>query len=329
MEAGKMQGEFTLKQAYAFALGNAAHSVGELVMDYRGEVRDVQEKRGHEESTVDVLAYHHMLGALESEFSKIPHNLRFGGKYRFEIHDFVDLNSCDDKPAIAKGVLRIDEIDGTTNMKRALASPFDYRPAACVSIALSLDESLGSIVIGAVYDIMNEAEWTSIKVEDGCQTWYNGRVLDPRDFEHMQGDTVNRVMVVGYSNTKRTEKGLLEQALVDELGSKCRTYDGSRSSTFDILSILRNQYDAYVDPRALWPDSGAVLHPYDVAGAILIAEGCGLEVSDLSGNPISEYNGNGDLHIIIARPGLREQLLDSIQPLIKQWQTVNETSAEE
>ncbi len=81
-----------------------------------------------------------------------------------------------------------------------------------------------------------------------------------------------------------------------------------------MLNILRNQFDAYVDARALWPKSGAMLYPYDIAGVIPVALGCGLVVTDAYGRPIDTYSAkNVPLSVIIARKELHPRLVEAIR----------------
>jgi fructose-1,6-bisphosphatase/inositol monophosphatase family enzyme len=307
-----------LLQEYAFELGEVVKHAGEKILEFHDKLVDVGNKHGHEQSSIDNYAFEVIMGQLQQAFGKFEHPDGFAGTYHFEIGEYSNIEPKDGKSALARGVLRVDEIDGTTNAKRTLASKLKYRPRSCISIALSLDERLGSIKLGAVYDIMHATTWMGLRFGNMYQTWHNREVLNAKDFCDVCGDTANRILVVGYSNNKREEKGLFEQAIINHTpGGNFKIYDGSRSSTYDVLSIIMNQYDAYIDPRALWEKGGAVLHPYDIAGVIPIAFGCGLEISDLSGNPIDNMDGNGDINILISRPAIKEELLDAIGSFLK------------
>ncbi len=126
-------------------------------------------------------------------------------------------------------------------------------------------------------------------------------------------------MVVGYSNKERMKKALIEENILkfaNEVGIDVKIYDGSRSSSVDVLNIIKNQFDAYVDPRALFEDSGAMLYPYDIAGCLPIALGCGLEVFDNYGNPISS-RGNIPLTLVVARKGMKEIIVKAINEAVK------------
>ncbi len=307
-----------LKRKYMFALEAVVREVGERILEYKGPVQDTRHIRGHEESTLDILAYEWMQGALETHLGRFPEEERFVGEYLFELHELKDVASKKSGRR-ARGVFRIDEIDGTTNAKRRIASVLNYAPISAVSIALSKNAGMGSILLGTVYDMHNRATFSGMKVDEGFMSFCDGKTLDPMDFVDKRGDSCTRIMVVGYSNTERIKKGEIEQALVDadKNRKQFRIYDGCRSSAIDTLNILRNQFDAYIDARALWPGSGAMLRPYDIAGVIPIARGCGLEISDIFGNSIDKYRGrNNPLTIIIARKGLKDKFVEILKPVI-------------
>jgi fructose-1,6-bisphosphatase/inositol monophosphatase family enzyme len=309
-----------LKRRYMLALESVSREVAQKILEYKGSVADTKHIRGHEESSIDVLAYEWMLGSLEEHFCKFEEEERFKGKYLFELHELEDVNLGTEQGNTNKGrILRIDEIDGTTNTKRSKASNLLYGPNACVSIALCEDESMGSITIGVVYDMHHKNVFSGMRVDDNYMAFCDRMLLDPKDFEEKKGDTSTRIMVVGYSNRERVKKGTLEEAILnaDKTKKDFRIYDGSRSTTNDVLSILRNQYDAYIDPRALWQGSGAMLYPYDIAGIIPIAYGCGLEISDIRGAPIEAYRGkNEPLTVIVSRKGLKDMFVEILRPFV-------------
>lgn len=302
-----------------FALGEVVREVGTKILNFDGDVQDTRHIRGHEESTIDRYAYEWMLGSLEDHFSVFREEEQFTGTYLFELHELQDIKEEGDVEG-KKLYLIGDEIDGTTNTKRALVSAFDYNPLAAVSIALCEEVNIGSMIVGVVYDMHNGTVFSGIKAEESYMAFCDRRLLDPKDFEDKQGDTSTRILVVGYSNRERTKKGEIEQAILkaDETKKDFRIYDGSRSTTMDVLSILRNQYDAYVDPRALWEGSGAMLYPFDVAGVLPVALGCGLEVTDIYGNTIDGYTGKKEpLTMVVARKGLNERIVNAVKPIIE------------
>lgn len=320
---GKMYKSVSLNREYMFALEDVVKDVSEKILGYKGPVQDTKHIRGHEESSIDTLAYEWMMGSLEEHFGRFSEEDRFRGKYLFELHELqdVELEKPKESSENKKRVLRIDEIDGTTNTKRSKASIFNYAPNAAVSIALCEDESMGSISVGVVYDMHNKNIFSGMRVDDAYMTFCDRTLLDPKDFEEKKGDASTRIMVVGYSNKERIKKAEIEQAILnaDKTKKDFRIYDGCRSTAIDILNILRNQFDAYIDSRALWPGSGAMLYPYDIAGVIPIALGCGLEISDIHGDSIEKYTGkNEPLSIIVARKCLKDTFVEILKPLVNQ-----------
>ncbi len=310
-----------LKLEYMYSLEDVVRDVAEKILKYKGPVKDTRHIRGHEQSNIDVSAYEWMVGSLEEHLGKFPDEIRFRGKYLFELHELQDIEpeNAEESDKIPRMVLRIDEIDGTTNTKRCKASIFCYAPDAAVSLALCQDESMGSIIIGVVYDMRNGNIFSGLKVDDGYMAFCDRKLLNPKDFEKKQGDTSTRIMVVGYSNRERIKKAEIEQAILDadKTRKDFRIYDGSRSTTIDILKILGNQFDAYTDPRALWPKSGAMLYPYDIAGVLPVALGCGLEISDIFGDPIETHTGEDNpLSIIVARKGMKDRFVEILKPIV-------------
>lgn len=306
--------DFDLKREYMFVLDDVTRDVGRKILDYNGHIEDTRHVRGHEESNIDILAYEWIQGALEKNFGRLPESKRFRGKYFFELHELQDFG--DDSGLI----IRADEIDGTTNTKRCKASEFSYTPNATVSIAICNGPGLDCVEVGSVYDMKNGCVFSGMKVDSNYVAFCDRRILDPMDFTEKKGDSSTRIMVVGYSNKERKKKAEIEQAILesDKTGKDFRIYDGSRSTSFDIISIIKNQYDAYIDPRAMWPGSGAMLYTYDVAGVLPVAMGCGLEVSDIHGNHLGKYEKKDDaLTLIVARKGLSEKIGRAIAPFVQ------------
>ncbi|MEM7819211.1 MAG: hypothetical protein QXD48_00070 [Candidatus Aenigmatarchaeota archaeon] len=197
--------ELDLKREYMFALENVVRDVAEKILAYNCPIHDIKHIKGHEESAIDKLAYEWMHGALEEHLGSFPDEIKFKGKYLFELHELQDIES-EKKEENKINVMRIGEIDGTTNTKRRIASKFNYDPNAAVSIALCEDESMGSIIIGVVYDMHNRSIFSGIRVDDGYMAFCDRCLLDPKDFEEKHGDTSTRIMVVGYSNRERIKK---------------------------------------------------------------------------------------------------------------------------
>lgn len=283
------------------ALEHIVRDVGQQISKYTGPVYDTRPEKN--ESSIDNLAYQWTLGAIERHFDW------FEGKIYFE-KGTVRIGKNGKNPWI----LRIDELDGTTNTKRAIAAALRYLPHSTVSIALCRNEKMDSIEMSAVYDIARQKTFSAKRDQKEFIAFEDGTDMDPEKFAAKQGDTHNRLMVVGYFNKFRTYLGELQQKLAD---TGYQLYEGSRASSVDVLNIAAfNHSDAYIDARALWPKrSGAMLNSYDVAGVIPIALGAGLEVSDVYGKPLTG-NGSKPISLIVARPGMTEKIVGLIKPVL-------------
>lgn len=321
VEAHEISELSKIRKEYLVTLENVAKAVAKKLSDYNGKVYDTLHKRGHEESNLDIKAYEWMTGSLEDEMRLLDDEKKFRGQMLYELKEIQEIENKKKKGV--SGVMIIDEIDGTTNTKRAKGSIFEYDPRACISISLCDNKNLDSILMGVVHDLHNNNTYSAVKfLENDPKSFLAFRdkmLLDPNDFNEKKGDSCYRIMVVGYSNTERKKKSDIELAIIniDKEQKEYRVYDGSRSSANDILNIINNQYDAYVDPRALWgKEKGALLEPYDVAGVIPIAYGCGLEVSDIFGKPIENYVQGEPLTLIISRKGLNDKIVEALKPLL-------------
>lgn len=312
--------ELTLsqKRAYLAAIEKIVKEAGEQILTQRGvEIADTYDYKGHESSTIDVFARERIQTAIDH------HLPDFEGVMRLELRPYK--KSLIEVERHNPLVLIVDEIEGTTNTKRCLSASMEYRPQAIVSIALSVSESLKDLVGGAVYTLDQGEVFSALRVtENEFLTFLNRKLIEPANIIQTRGDSRNRVLVIGYSNSHRVRKGMVEQALYDK---RFKVYDGCRASGMDIINVLRNQTDAYIDLRHFWStknergeEKEAMLQVYDIAGVIPIAEGCGLKVSDATGKSWQEYSLDDTIPLVIARPAIHQSILDIIYPLVEKWQ---------
>lgn len=308
---------FDQKRDLLFALERVAREAGEEIVTQRGaNLFDTTDYKGHESSSIDIFARERVQAALDRHLPELE------GIVRFELRPFSKtLLEVDEHQRF---VLIIDEIDGTTNTKRCLAAALEYRPTAIVSLALSTSESLKDLLLGAVYTLDRGEVFSALRVSDNnFLAFCNRQVIQPALVVSTRGDSRNRILVVGYSNSHRLKKGEVEQALYDK---RLKVYDGCRASGMDIINLLRNATDAYVDLRHYWStrdeqgqEKEAMLQVYDVAGVIPIAEGCGMKVTDAEGKSWREYNLEDTIPLIIARPDIHQLILDTIKPFVAKW----------
>lgn len=299
-----------------FAIETVAEEVGEEILTQRDmRIADTSDYKGHESSTIDGFARERLQAALDR------HVPDFEGIARFELRPFS--KTLLEAKTHSRLVLIIDEIEGTTNTKRCLASGFEFKPQALVSIAISLSENLKDLVLGAVYTLDNGEVFSALRADGNDFLAFHGkRVINPQMVIQTRGDSRKRILVIGYSNSHRSQKGEVEQALYDK---GLKVYDGCRASGMDVINIVRNLYDAYVDLRHFWStkkdgqESEAMLQVYDIAGAVPIAEGCGLMVTDAEGKPWQEYGLEDTIPLVVARPDIHGIILKTIFPFIEKW----------
>lgn len=313
--------------------------VGEQLLSYTGDVEDMGDimDHGHDISTVDEEARNTMACALEAEFPDRDLTLQF------ELHPYKIKSQMHPKEPLH---FVIDEIDGTTNFKRWAASSRTYRPHAAVCIAAFSSMSLESLQVGVIFTLDEQEVHSGIRLTSEFgrfRAYRNGTPLVIPSSK--QGDKTNRVLVIGYSSKVRIRKAEIEKAicsLTSEAGKEkrnYRVYEGCRSSTMDIVSIIRNQYDAYIDSRAVFGDETETrLETYDVAAVLPTAYGCNLLISDIYGRPLTEYNWDDPLPLLVARPEVYNQLCDTIVELsekggiipdYKEWRHILEKDRKE
>ena len=281
-------------------------------------IQDTRDYKGHDESSIDVDARNRAISLIEKYMEE------FEGYLRFEHLPYkkkLAQNSSGNEMCLI-----IDEIEGTTNVKRWLASSLEYFPLAGISFALCLDDFLSSMVVSLFHTFDSNQAFASARTEEGSfvgfrrdHDWRHIAVIDKKDYCATKGDSRSRVVVACYSNSHRKENALIEEAIY---GNGLKVYGGCRASGVDIINILRNQFDAYIDLRHLlnqaFPSKKeeAELQVYDCAGAIGVALGCGLEVCDCSGKPWEEFHCDDAVNLIVCRPNLKQKILDAIKPLV-------------
>ena len=307
------------KRYYMASLCRIVHDAGSKILERvpGSSITDTHDYRGHESSTIDADAREAVLTELER---RLP---EFDGFVRFELNP-IARSPLETGERHEPFTVIFDEIDGTTNAKRAFASSLPCRPQSLVSAALSTSDHLSDLVASAVFTLDSGEVFSAVRAEDDAfLSFCNQRLIAPEDIAVTRGDSRTRILVIGYSNSHRTRKGALEQALYDQ---RMKVYEGCRASGMDIIGIMRNTSDAYVDLRAFWStkdargkEQEAMLQVYDVAGVLPVAAGCGLIVTDGFGNPWQNYGSQDSLSLIVARPGIHSKIIETIQPLIAEW----------
>ncbi len=131
-----------------------------------------------------------------------------------------------------------------------------------------------------------------------------------------RGDTQVYAIVPGYSHSNVEARAQTERALLE---TGIRTTGGSRSSAQDMIDIICNQAEAYVDLRALFSGSSdtrdAVLHPWDVGGLLPVLDGLGFMITDAYGQSWQGCQFSDSLALVVTRPPLGERILNAISHL--------------
>lgn len=302
-------------------LASVVKKSGQAILAYRGPISDTGEHFGHELSTIDEYARSIVIKYLDELLPNID------GIRRFELRP-VDIKALDsDEHREQKGarrlVLIIDEIDGTANTKRELANLREGDiplPQASTSIGVCKGKNIGSVQVGAIYTFDTGEVFSALRTGSTFLTFKNDRLIRSSEHTEIYGDSVARIIIAGYSNSNRFEKAKWESA-VYQTGIK--PYEGSRSSSIDVINIIRGRFDAYVDARALWgADSGAKLQAYDISASIPIALGAGFTVSDCDGNSWGKYNLNDSIPLVVSRSKtLHRRILSAVEPLVEELRT--------
>jgi hypothetical protein len=141
-------------------LAQVVRHAGEDILKFQGEIVDKGVIGSHETSSID----YHSKSCMEHYLGLFLPNIE--GVRRFELmpYEMTLIPEGDEGSKAKKYYLIIDELDGTTNTKRALASSLLFRPQASVSIGLSLTEKLGDLQVAAVYDIARQETFTAMKI---------------------------------------------------------------------------------------------------------------------------------------------------------------------
>lgn len=170
--------------------------------------------------------------------------------------------------------------------------------------------------VGAIYTFDTSDVYSAFLTSNTFLSFKNDKLIRPSEHGKILGDSVPRVIVAGYSNKNRFEKAKWETALFEK---DIRVYEGCRSSSVDIINMIRGRFDAYVDARALWgKNSGAKLQAYDISASIPIALGAGFSVTDCDGNSWEKYNLNDAIPLVVSRSKtLHQNILQAVEPLLR------------
>lgn len=281
---------------------------GKRVLDMKpGAIHDTASEHGHQFSTVDDEANSALRRSISTTMSG------FAG-------DIIE--EADGRRAVSKKlkypILVCDAVEGSTNTKRALAAEIPGRPIfGGTSVMVLEEEGLFSIVACAVYDFTSRSVYSAVRTEPGSFLAFLNRELIPQaKVQEARGDSQWYVVVPGYSHGNIQARCEVEEAIRRAGGWPT---GGCRSSLQDLLNIVCNQVDGYVDLRALFSggtkSSDEVLHPWDVGGILPVLDGLGFTITDEKGEGWQKRQFGEPLTLIAARPSLAQRVLEAVQGL--------------
>ncbi|MDM8556512.1 inositol monophosphatase family protein [Desulfococcaceae bacterium HSG7] len=214
--------------------------------------------------------------------------------------------------------ITVDPCDGSGNYKGYLQAPDKYRallpaPDTGISIAAQLDpESNPRYVAGVATDVQTGTIYSACKMGDRYICRINDREVERRAFPLT--DVERPKINLPFYSHKDVDlmKGLMVE-LQKTTGAKI--YPGRcRASIVDLIRMLAGDCDAMADLRALRPDQGASLKPWDVCGMVPFLEGLGWYVCNEKGNPVAWKEYNAPVCFIASRSEqLRDRILEAVR----------------
>lgn len=291
-------------------LGRVVRLTGEHVLRMMPDkiVETVQDGL-HQYSTVDVEAGTQLRRVVAEIF----------GTTRYTLREESEIpNMLVQSQEVLYPLMVFDAVEGATNAKRGLAAALHRPILAGTSVMVLESESLSSIAASAFFDFASNTVFTSMRTEPRTfLSFQEGRVINPQTVAITLGDSHPYVIVPGYSHANVQARAEVEQVL---LNAGFSPTGGTRSSAQDMLSILTNQCDAYVDLRAHFPGGSTnkrdeVLHSWDVGGILPVMEGLDFEITDAKGQGWQEAVLGKPLALVVARKALGQRILEAIQGL--------------
>ncbi len=167
----------------------------------------------------------------------------------------------------------IDPLDGTTNYAHGY-------PCFCVSMGLA---HRGKLELGVIYDPVRDEVFTAERGQ--------GAALNGRRIQVSQTDNLNSALLcTGFPYDVRERSEFARHFTNFIMNAQGVRRDGS--AALDLAYVACGRFDGF------WEEG---LHPWDVAGAVLMIEEAGGRVSDYDGAPFDIYSApilasNGLLH---------------------------------
>lgn len=299
----------TERLGYMLQLSKVVRETGEHVLNIaREKIFDTVEVARHQFSTVDGEAWSNLRSALQRVLPAFPGSI---------VEESEIPRALLDPKQLKYPLLLADAVEGSTNAKRGLAT-FIRRPIQAGTLAMIVEsEEMSTIAASAFYDFLSKQVFSSVRTESGCfMSFLDERVLSPTCAFQMQGDSNFYAVVPGYSHDNVEARMQVERVL---LNIDVRNDGGSRSSAQDLINLLSNHADAYVDLRALFPGTtdnrDETLHSWDVGGLLPILDGVGFRITDVLGQSWQRLRIWDRLAIVVARPAIHVRIIDALRAL--------------
>lgn len=276
----------------------------------RAEIFDTVEVARHQFSTVDAAGANLFRATVEQVY----------GGFRGTILEESEIPRILLAPSpqqLTYPLLVCDAVEGSTNAKRGLAASIRLPIRAGTSALILEGENLSTIAASAFYDFASKQVFSSVRAERGSfLAFIDGHLLLPEMIHNTRGDSHAYAAVPGYSHGNIQMRAQLELALLEK---GVQSTGGSRSSAQDLVDLLGNQNDAYVDLRALFPGGensrDEVLHTWDVGGLLPVLHAAGFIITDPYGLHWQQLEFGKPLALIVARPTLYQTILASVKTL--------------
>lgn len=300
----------TERTQYMLQLSKVVQETGEHVLHIdREKIFDTVEVARHQFSTVDAEASSKLRAVLERELTAFPGTV---------LEESEIPRALLEAGRLTYPLLLCDAVEGSTNAKRGLAA-YLRRPILAGTLAMIVEsEELCMIAASAFYDFASQKVFASVRTETGCfLAFIDGQIVAQMHVVETKGDSHAYAIAPGYSHANVEARATVERAL---LSAGIESAGGSRSSAQDLVNLLCNQADAYVDLRALFPGStesrDEVLHTWDVGGLLPILDSVGFRITDATGQLSWQRLRIWDrLAIVVARPMLQSRILEALRAL--------------
>lgn len=293
-----------------FALCGAVRRTGEHIRKMpRRNIFDTVVVAQHQFSTVDAEGSN----VLRAELDALA---RSGGGMILEESD--SLQVLGDMAKVSYPLYICDALEGSVNAKRGLASALRRPIHAGTSVMVLEGSSLSSIAASAFYDLASDVVFSSVRGERASfLPFVDGQLMHE---ELVTGhDSQQYVVVPGYSNSNVDARADIEKRL-QQAGFS--TTGGSRSSAQDLIDMIGNSVDAYVDLRALFSQGmerrDEVLHSWDVGGILPVLSGLGASIISVEEDNYKDWQERSfseRLALIVAWPDRIGTILDCLQSL--------------